>query len=172
MKKFTLTIVLTLIATSMLLAQTDSTKKEKKGSFWNKVKAGVEKNTGLNVSTETLFVYPEALAWKMELVSAIGDKSTGVVRIRFKAMKLTNDGVVQGPVRVETAVGDNNQTYKQVPVSANEYYTFRPNEWLEAPIGDNGIQGEPSLKTFKSIKFIIGFGSSVFEARDIPITWE
>ena len=40
---------------------------KKKGGFWNKVKKGVESATGLDVSKETLFVYPKIGEWKMEL---------------------------------------------------------------------------------------------------------
>ena len=33
--------------------------KKKKGGLWNKVKKGVESATGIDVSKETLFVYPK-----------------------------------------------------------------------------------------------------------------
>lgn len=67
-------VLVAFVAAATVIAQ-DAPKK-KKGGFWNKVKKGVESATGIDVSKETLFVYPEMGQWKMELKSAEGDQAT------------------------------------------------------------------------------------------------
>lgn len=177
MKKLTLCLLMVLFTISAMYAQNEETKPEKKkGNLWGKIKTGVEKNTGFDVSKETLFVYPALLEWEMQLVSAIGDPETGVVYIKFKAKRIKEQPVVAGaPIRVQEVIGDDDKKYERVHISSYEHYSFPFNQWVEVPLSDRGIHADPSLKSFKSIKFYIGYNSgesNLFEARDIPITWE
>lgn len=69
MKKIICMAMTLLLVMGSAFAQNES---KKKGGFWSKVKKGVESTTGLDVSKETLFVYPTIGEWKMQFVSAIG----------------------------------------------------------------------------------------------------
>lgn len=81
-------LLLAAAATMICAAASGQDQPKKKGGFWNKVKKGVESTTGLDVSKETLFVYPEMGKWKMEFISATGDSATGLVLVRIGIMPL------------------------------------------------------------------------------------
>lgn len=141
---------------------------KKKGGFWNKVKKGVESATGIDVSKETLFVYPNLGEWKMELKSAEGDSLTGNVNVIFKVMPLA--GQKQGLLKIQEITDGEGR--KLVPdknweVGSNSYQ-FSTGSFTECPL--RRITVTPGMKSLKSIKFKIS-NQEGFEARDIAIKW-
>lgn len=157
-------------------------KKKKKGSFWKKVKKGVESTTGLDVSDETLFVYPEIGQWKISLKSAIADSKSGELTVIFKVMPLFNED--RGThITMKGVTDENNKNFtttgsfssaNTVPFSrSNTYYMYnaRAQKVTQGVYKDFQLQPiyiEKGIKSLKVIKFWMG---GDFEARDIPITW-
>lgn len=159
-------VLVAFVAAATVMAQ-DAPKK-KKGGFWNKVKKGVESATGIDVSKETLFVYPEMGQWKMELKSAEGDQATGNVTVIFKVMPLA--GQKSAAIKMKKVIGGDG-----TELVAGEQWEHGSNHH-ELPAGVfteyelRRITVSPDMKSLKSIFFAIG-NKEGFEARDIPITW-
>ena len=101
MKRVVWLVLAAFLAVGAVMAQ-DAPKK-KKGGLWNKVKKGVESATGIDVSKETLFVYPKLGEWKMEHKSAEGDPATGNMTVIFKVMPLA--GQTSATIRMKGVVG-------------------------------------------------------------------
>ena len=178
-------LLLAAAATMICAAASGQDQPKKKGGFWNKVKKGVESTTGLDVSKETLFVYPEMGKWKMEFISATGDSATGLVLVRIGIMPLAGQkaaflqltGVIDGDgqalpegkswkatSKFRTSDLDNCPLFHEnLTAGTFSQYLFQP---IRAPVG---------TKSFKTLKFNLETGNAVeegFEARDVPITWE
>lgn len=141
---------------------------KKKGGFWNKVKKGIESTTGIDVSKETLFVYPQLGQWKMELKSAVGDTTTGNVTVIFNVMPL---GGQQGAsLKMKGVIGGDGQELvadKQWEHGSNQH-DLSAAKFTEFKL--RRITVSPEMKSLKAILFTIG-NTEGFEARDIPITW-
>lgn len=173
-------LLLAAAATMICAAASGQDQPKKKGGFWNKVKKGVESTTGLDVSKETLFVYPEMGKWKMEFISA-----TGLVLVRIGIMPLAGQkaaflqltGVIDGDgqalpegkswkatSKFRTSDLDNCPLFHEnLTAGTFSQYLFQP---IRATVG---------TKSFKTLKFNLETGNAVeegFEARDVPITWE
>ncbi len=166
MKRIIWMVLVALIAASTVMAQ-DAPKK-KKGGFWNKVKKGVESATGIDVSKETLFVYPELGQWKMQLKSAEGDPATGNVKVVFEVMPLA--GQKGAALKMKGVIDANGR--ELVPGEEWEYgsnhHEFRADAFTEYEL--RRITVSPDIKYLKSISFVFG-GKEGFEARDVLITW-
>lgn len=165
MKKVVLLVMVAFFAAVNVMAQ-DAPKK--KGNFWNKVKKGVESTTGLDVSKETLFVYPKIGEWKMELKSATGNPATGNVTVVFKVMPLA--GQTSATIRMKDVVdGDGKKLVadKQWEHGANGY-DVAAGTFTDCQL--RRITVSPEMKSLKMILFRVG-NTEGFEARDIPITW-
>ncbi len=166
MKRIIWLVLVAFVAAATVMAQ-DAPKK-KKGGLWNKVKKGVESATGLDVSKETVFVYPKLGEWKMELKSAEGDPATGNVTVVFRVMPLAGQtsvglrmkGVVSGSG--ENLIGD-----KQWEQGSNGY-DVAAGTFTDCKL--RRITVSPEVKSLKTILFTIS-NTEGFEARDIPITW-
>lgn len=166
MKRVIWLVLVAFVTAATVMAQ-DAPKK-KKGGLWNKVKKGVESATGLDVSKETVFVYPKLGEWKMELKSAEGDPATGNVTVVFRVMPLAGQtsvglrmkGVVSGSG--ENLIGD-----KQWEQGSNGY-DVAAGTFTDCKL--RRITVSPEVKSLKTILFTIS-NTEGFEARDIPITW-
>lgn len=166
MKRVIWLVLVAFVAAATVMAQ-DAPKK-KKGGLWNKVKKGVESATGIDVSKETLFVYPKLGEWKMELASAEGDPETGNVTVVFKVMPLAGQttvsikmkGVVSG--NGENLVGDRQWEY------GSNSYDVAAGSFTDCQL--RRITVAPEMKSLKAILFTVK-NTEGFEARDIPITW-
>lgn len=166
MKKIIWMVLAAFIASATVMAQ-DAPKK-KKGGFWNKVKKGVESATGIDVSKEALFVYPELGKWKLQLKSADGNPETGVVTVVFDVMPLA--GQQTGSLRMLEVVDGEGRTLvagKEWEHGSNSH-DVSPNTYTEYQL--RPITVAPGMKSLKVIKFRIG-NMEGFEARDIPLTW-
>lgn len=156
-------------------------KKKKRGALWNKVKKGVESSTGIDVSKETLFVYPEIGEWKMVLKSANGNLETGELTVMFGVMPLADHK--SASISMTDVVDGNNKTLEQKKYYERSSNKPRVNTYLWASLPTKPvtvgvytdfqlkpIYVEKGMKTMKTIKFSLG-SKQGFEARDIPITW-
>lgn len=154
-------------------------KKKKKNHSGTKLKKRVESTTALDVSDETLFVYPQIAKWKMTLKSAIANLKTGELIVIFGIMPL--DGQTSAYVAITEVLGGNNQiSAKRTSYRPDE---SRANTWKYTAIQNynsvtlglytdfklNSIYVEDGAKSLKQIKFVTA--QADFEARDIPITW-
>lgn len=175
MKKiFYLAVAVLLISTPAAMAQQDSNntakKPKKEGGFVKFLKKSVESTTGLNVSKETLFVYPTIGEWKMSLVSAIADPETGNVVVKINVSKLSNTQS-GGSFSLKGIVGAGG-------------IVLRPDkDWEYGSNGYDFLPGNPTVVTFRritvpktmksldAIKFTIS-NTEGFEARDVPIEWK
>lgn len=166
MKRIIWLVLVAFIASVTVMAQ-DAPKK-KKGGLWSKVKKGVESATGIDVSKETLFVYPELGQWKMQLKSAEGDPVTGNVQVVFEVMPLAGQG--GAAIRMKGVIGGDG-----TELVANEQWEHGSNQhdlragtFTEYQL--RRITVSPEMRYLKSIAFAVG-NKEGFEARDIPITW-
>lgn len=156
---------------------------KKKGGFWNKVKKGVESTTGLDVSKETLFVYPTMGEWKMQFVSAIGDPDINVVTVKFRIMPLSGQGSAFVQV-TEVVDGSNNvlpegkywkktSKFNTRDLSESSLYNdLTPSTYSEYTLQPIGVP--EGTKSIKAIKFTLEAQNSQlkgFEIRDVPIDW-
>lgn len=183
-------IVLLLAAAALVCASAmgQDPEPKKKGGFWSKVKKGVESTTGLDVSDEALFVYPNTGVWKMKLISAIGNPEDNTVVVKFGIMPVTSKDTwiyaeLQGVVGADG---------KELPEGTNWKgvwkYQQTPEQLDQCPMYQKGLlpgvysefifpmicvpQG---MKSFKSLNFaLIGFDSNVkgFEIHSVPIEWK
>lgn len=166
MKRVIWLVLVAFVAAATVMAQ-DAPKK-KKGGLWNKVKKGVESATGIDVSKETLFVYPKLGEWKMELASAEGDPETGNVTVVFKVMPLA--GQSSARIRMKGVVGGDGKDLasdKQWEQGSNGY-DVAAGAYTDCQL--RRITVSPDMKSLKAILFTVG-NTEGFEARDIPITW-
>lgn len=178
---------LLLITSALLLAMAASGQEQpkKKGGFWNKVKKGVESTTGLDVSKETLFVYPQIGQWKMEFVSAIGSNETGEVTVRIGIMPLAGQKAAFLQLNEVTDAEGNAVPAGQAWKATTK---FRTTDLDSSPLFHEDlaagtfaqyafqpIRVAPGMKAFKALRFTLETGNAQeegFEARDIPVTWE
>lgn len=166
MKRVIWLVLVALVAASTVMAQ-DAPKK-KKGGLWSKVKKGVESATGIDVSRETLFVYPELGQWKMTLKSADGDPTTGNVTVVFNVMPLA--GQKNAAIKMKGVVGGDGQELvggEQWEHGSNQH-DLTAGVFTEYEL--RRITVSPDMKYLKTILFAVG-NKEGFEARDIPITW-
>lgn len=147
--------------------QEETTKKKKRGGFWNKVKKGVESTTGLDVSSETLFVYPEIGKWMMRLKSANASLETGELTLIIEVLPLADQK--SGSVSTQGVIDGNNRTLepeKEWRYGQNfERFSSGYTEFVFFP-----IFLEKGMKSLKSVQFDFD-GKNGFEVRDVPITW-
>lgn len=147
----------------------------KRGGFLNAIKKGVESTTGLNVSKEALFVYPQAQMgeWKISLVSCLGNREFGSVTLTLKIIKISG-----GQSMAERCLFTEAETTDGVALgfgrySADPLWDFRINTPVEVEM--MGIGGVPEDATAINVKFYIGSFAdpqrNIFEGRDIPIQW-
>ena len=149
-------------------------KKKKGGGFLKKLAKGVESVTGLDVSKETLFVYPTVADWKMSLVSCVGNPKTGELVIKINCLKITGTdqkGLFPRVTEVRPAGTDTKLKLEMY----SKHYEFR----VGVPTEVTFLQAKrvPTDVTMLDMKFHIanpGEGPSEldFEARDMPITWQ
>lgn len=166
MKRLTVLVAALLMVGGAMAQQQQEPKK--KGSFWDKVKKGVESTTGINVSKETLFVYPELGRWKMELKSAKADSVTGVMKVIIKVMPLGGDASAR--FRMMGVVGEDGKSL----VSGTQWeegsngYDLAPAGFTEVEF--RKIMPPQGMAWLKSLKFNVG-NIEGFEVRDVPIEW-
>ena len=183
MKNIVYLIAVAMAFCSLSLSGQNDTKK--KGKVWSQIKKGVESTTGLDVSKETLFVYPELGLWKMALVSAEGNTETGVVTIKINVMPLNKQE--SAFIELNEVTGGDNQI---IPEGKNwkETSKFMTRDLSESPLfHDDLAAGKYSeytlqpivlptdMKSIKTLKFTVEAMHKKmkgFEARDIPVTWK
>ena len=150
-------------------------KKEKKnGGFMKALKKGVESNTGLKVSDETLFVYPVIGEWKMEVDSCIGDTVTGTVVLKIKVTKVLGDRTINHRCLLSEAV----VTGEKAPLKlsgfyADPLYDFEINETVD--VSFQPIVEVPEGAKSLDVKFYVNMPTIkelCFEARRVPIEWQ
>lgn len=166
MKRVIWLVLVAFVAAATVMAQ-DAPKK-KKGGLWNKVKKGVESATGLDVSKETLFVYPKLGEWKMGLKSAEGDPTTGNVTVVFEVMPLA--GQTSVTIRMKGVIGGDGENLvsdKQWEQGSNGY-DVAAGTFTDCQL--RRITVSPEMKFLKAVLFTVS-NTEGFEARDIPITW-
>lgn len=160
-------MIAVLLISSFAIAQEQEGKK--KGGFMKAVKKGVESSTGLRVSDETLFVYPAVGEWKMAFESCVGNPMTGEVVLQIKATKLTDGKMGSTWSNLTEAIitrGGELTLYRR---AADPLYNFEPNTPVD--ITFQTILGVPTDTKTIDVKFAIGPGTELFEARRVPITW-
>lgn len=180
MKKFFCMAITLLLLVGNATAQDQP---KKKGGVWNKIKKGVESTTGLDVSKETLFVYPTIGEWKMKFISATGDPETHVVTVKIAIMPLAKQ---TSAFLTLTEVTDKQGNVLPEGKYWKETSKFRTRDLSESPLFQELTSGNYSEYTFQPIavpegsktigtlKFTLEVPQSQikgFEARDIPIEW-
>ena len=186
MKKIVLLLAAAVLVCASAMGQDQEPKK--KGGFWNKVKKGVESTTGLDVSSEALFVYPNIGVWKMKLISAVGNPEDNTVVVKFGIMPVTapDTGVFAELQSVTGADG------KELPEGTNwkgvwKYLYNTPEQLAKCPMYQSGLLPSvyseftfpvicvpEGMKSFKSLNFsLIGLDNvKGFEIRSVPIEWK
>jgi hypothetical protein len=157
-------MIAALMAATLLTAQ-----EKKKGGLMNALKKGVESSTGLNVSKETLFVYPEIGIWKMSLVSCTGDPATGNVEFTINGTKLDRTLKNEHWVLREAVVSGTTEKLGLKSVSADPFFDFEQN--IPTKITFTTILGVPAEAKSIDVKFSTYDRNLMFEARDVPIEW-
>lgn len=178
-----------LAAAAMMIAASafgqEQEQPKKKGGFWNKVKKGVESTTGLDVSKETLFVYPAIGQWKMQFISATGDSQTGEVSVRIGIMPLAGQqSAFLQLTGVTGAAGEAIPEGKAWKITSK----FRTSDLANSPLYHEDLAAgtfaaytfQPitvatETKSLKALKFTLETRNAKeegFEARDIPIAWQ
>ena len=172
MKKIISLAVAALLICGAVMGQQPEEKK-KKGGFLNAVKKGVESTTGLRVSDETLFVYPEKAAigeWKMVLESCEGNPATGEVVLKIKATKLMGNPYKNTwSIIKEAVVTGTKEPLMLERRSADPLQTYEVNRPVEMAL--QRILDVPTDAKFLDVKFYISDRDYVFEARRVPIEW-
>jgi len=160
----------------LLLAATVNAQEpeKKRGGLFNALKKGVESTTGLNVSREALFVYPQSQfgEWKISLVSCLGNRELGSVTMTLKIVKISG-----GQRMASRCLYTEAQTIDGAPLgfgrySADPLWDFRINTPVEVEM--MALGGVPDNATAINVKFYIGMfagQNNIFEGRDIPIQW-
>ena len=154
--------------------------KKKKGSgFLKKLGKVVESSTGLNVSKEALFVYPEIGKFKCSLVSCVGDPATNQVKVRIQITKLFGERTNPNRYPVLEWVKVSGTT-SNLPLANKPYPTNCVNGYDLAPHRPVEFEFEPAQPIVvpagtKSIDlmFPVGVDGETYkiEARDCAITW-
>ncbi len=147
---------------------------KKKGGFMNALKKGVESTTGLNVSKEALFVYPASAvgAWKMSVVSCIGDPESGAVELKINVAAMFNSPRFTGAWAIITkAKTTDGKEFGLARRSADPLYNLVPNTPVEVTFQQ--ILGVPADTTTLNVTFYIENNTPdyTFELRDCPIEW-
>jgi hypothetical protein len=144
--------------------------KKKKGGFLNALKKGVESATGLDVSKETLFVYPEIGQWKFTLASCEGDPATGQVVVKLNINKLSGDPLKNAWANLKEArVTGSSETLKYHR-SADPFYDYEVGKPVEVTF--QTLNDVPRDAKSLDLKFYFMVSDKyTFEARDVPITW-
>ncbi|MDR2891410.1 MAG: hypothetical protein LBV18_07465 [Alistipes sp.] len=170
MKKLILLSVAFLAVCASAAAQ-DETQEQprKRGGFLNALKKGVESSTGLDVSNEALFVYPEIGVWKISVASCVGNRDLGTATLVLRVAKISGT-----PSRGSWCLLSEAETSDGVELgfgtnSADPLFNFEIGKPIEVPV--QIIGGVPDNATALNVKFYIGYRANAFEGRDIPIAW-
>ena len=136
----------------------------------NALKKGVESTTGLNVSKETLFVYPVIGEWKMSVVSCEGDPVTGDVVLKINVNRISSQQLTSSVLLIREA----NVSGSKTPLalerwSADPLHDFKPNTPVDVTF--QTIYGVPAESKTLDVKFSTSDRDKMFEARDVPIEW-
>ena len=134
------------------------------------LKKGVESATGLRVSDEALFVYPEIGVWKVALEECTGDPVSGNVVMTLILTRIGEGQLMSAPCvfydvsRVTDGPEVQYQTY-----SANPLHNFKNGQpvMITMPI----IYDVPRDAKSLYVKFHIGHRDNMLEGRRIPISW-
>lgn len=147
--------------------------KKKGGGFFKALAKGVESTTGLNVSKEALFVYPEIAKWKMSVVSCVGDSKTCTVELKISVMALFDSPRYTGArvLITEAKVTGGKTALELQRFMADPLHDLVPNRPVEATF--NRILGVPADAKTIDLKFYVNndLPATKFELRDCPITW-
>ena len=172
MRKLFYVTLAALLVCGVATAQNEEPKK--KGGFMKALKKGVESTTGLRVSDETLFVYPEEAAigeWKVELVSCVGNPATGEVQPIIKVTKFGEDGAKNTWCKAkEAVVTGSKESLALERRSADPLYSFLANTPVEVTL--ERVGGVPADARTLDIKFYIWGKEIMFEGRRMPIEWQ
>ena len=171
MKKLMI-LALALMVSAGAVAQEQKEEKKKGGGLMRALRKGVESATGLDVSKEALFVYPEIGKWKMSVVSCTGDPETGAVDIKlaittlFSSPRLTGARVLIVEAGVPGGAELGLERY-----SADPLWDLVPNKPVEVPL--NRVLGVPASAKTINLKFYVenNLPNYTFELRDCPIEW-
>lgn len=144
---------------------------KKKGGFMNALKKGVESSTGLNVSKETVFVYPEIGVWKMSVISCVGDPATGTVDIKLGVTRLS-DGDFKNASCIlwEAVVTGTTEKLQRERRSADPMYDFIVGKTVE--VDGEDFYNVPRDAKSLDVKLYVEIRAKMIEARDVPITWK
>lgn len=178
-KLFLFSLAALIVCAGVMAQEPQQEPEKKKGGFFKKLAKGVESVTGLDVSKETLFVYPEIGVVSCKLVDAIGNPATNQVKVRIEITKLKGDSTNPNryPVLEWVKVSGTNTNLpladKPYPASCKNPYDLVPNkpvifefepiQPIVVPAGTKSID----------LMFPVGFDGNTYkiEARDIAIDW-
>jgi len=163
---------LTVCVSAMAQDGTEEQPRRRGGGFLNALKRGVESSTGLNVSNEPVFVYPEIGVWKISVAKCEGNKEFGSVALTLKVIKISGNNSMGDRCLFTEAKTTDGVELGYGTYSADPLWDFRINAPVEVPM--QNIGGVPENATALNIKFYIGSFAgqhNIFEGRDIPITW-
>ncbi len=169
MKKIFVLAFAALFISASVMAQEEKQEK-KKGGFMNTLKKGVESTTGLRVSEETLFVYPEIGEWKMSVVSCTGDPASGEVTLKVNMTRLSGSQMMGTPflIREATVTGSTEQLAVERR-AVDPLYDFKPNAPVEVTFQRIGV---PADAKSVDVKFSTSDKTRMFEARRVPVEWK
>lgn len=169
MKKIFALALAALFVCGAAMAQEEKQEK-KKGGFMNAIKKGVESTTGLDVSKETVFVYPEIGEWKMSVASCMGDPASGEVTLKLKITRIASSQMMSTPFLIrEARVTGSKELLALERLAVDALNDFRPNAPVEVTLGRIGA---PAGTKLLDIKFSTADKSRMFEARDVPVEWK
>ena len=171
MKKITILLLSVFVWCGGAVAQDEKPQKEnkKEGGFLKGLKKGFESTTGIKVSEETLFVYPNLAEWKFRVESCKGSRADGTVKLVISATKLTEGNESQTWCNfLEVTLPDG--TKADFHQRANDRLrTFNSGQVTVVDFDD--IYKVPVDTKAMDVKFYISTRNRVFEGRRIPIEW-
>lgn len=173
MKKVILFTLAALMVCASAMAQDGSEEQPRRrgGGFLNALKKGVESSTGLDVSKETVFVYPEIGVWRMSIVSAIGDPATGTVNIVLGVTRLSGGDMKNAwCILWEAVVTGTSEKLQRERRSADPMYDFVVGQTVEVD-GEDFYNVPIDARTL-DVKLYVDDRAKMIEARDVPITWQ
>ncbi len=172
-KLFLFTLAALMVSAGAFAQEPEEGGKRRKGGFLRGLAKGVESVTGLDVSKETVFVYPTVSDWKLSLVSCEGNLETGAVVIKINAVCLGDaEGTRAAAVRSICPAGTDDELEL---FFYSKYYEFKVG--LPTELTFTHAEKVPTDVKALDMKFYIEHAGHMpsefsFEARDIPITWQ
>ena len=166
MRKGVVIALATVFVCASAMAQEEGKEKKKGGGF---LKA-IESNTGLKVSNEALFVYPEVGVWKITVESCVGNKELGSVQLKVNVTKISGNSSMGTQCELREAKTTDGTVLGFQGYAAEPLYHFKIGEThlvTFVPIG-----GVPDGAKSIDVKFTLGYRGYEAEGRRIPIEWK